>query len=66
MDLWAYGVVIFELLAGYNPFESDNPTELYRNIKTAQINWPPYLNKTAKVDLVLESHHRNLSRNCWW
>ena len=29
VDWWAFGVLIFELLAGYTPFASDDPFKIY-------------------------------------
>ncbi len=48
VDLWAFGVLAFELLAGYNPFSSEGPVETYQNVVQAQINWPPYMSRAAK------------------
>ena len=51
VDLWAYGVLLFELLAGYNPFFDRHPKKLYDNVMNLQINWPPYMKMIAKVYL---------------
>ena len=40
VDIWALGVLMFELLAGYAPFTGSCPKELYTNIKKLKINWP--------------------------
>ena len=50
IDLWAFGVLVFELFAGYNPFDGGNssPPETYQNIKRGHVSWPPYINKVAK------------------
>ncbi len=49
VDIWAYGVVLFELLAGYNPFANDEVKDIFENILHGTINWPPYMHKQAKV-----------------
>lgn len=49
VDIWAYGVLLFELLSGYNPFYDENPKKLYENIINYQIKWPPYIELQAKV-----------------
>jgi len=39
VDVWAFGVLIFDLLAGYPPFESDSHKETYRRIRKCQLDW---------------------------
>jgi serine/threonine protein kinase len=46
--LWAFGVTLFELLAGYNPFSSPEPMERYKKILRAQVSWPSYMNIFAR------------------
>ena len=49
IDLWAYGILLFELLAGYNPFENDeNPMNSYANMIEGKINWAPYMSLESK------------------
>lgn len=49
VDLWAYGILLFELFAGYNPFEDkDNPQNSYSNLIKGNINWAPYMNEESK------------------
>jgi len=48
IDIWAIGVLLFELLCGYPPFQSNNLKENIQNIK---IKWPDKINFLAK-DLI--------------
>ena len=58
VDIWALGVLLFEMLAGYAPFTGSNQDELFLNIKKLKINWPldfppiakNLVNKILKLD----------------
>lgn len=50
-DIWAYGVFLFEMLAGYAPFEGKTDTDRYHRILTGLIKFPDDFNLQAK-DLV--------------
>ena len=40
VDIWAIGVLCFELITSKLPFIGKNQEELYENIKRVNINWP--------------------------
>eukprot|EP00826_Nyctotherus_ovalis_P044480 TRINITY_DN4802_c0_g1_i1.p1 TRINITY_DN4802_c0_g1~~TRINITY_DN4802_c0_g1_i1.p1 ORF type:complete len:209 (-),score=23.34 TRINITY_DN4802_c0_g1_i1:108-734(-) len=48
VDLWAYGVTLFELLSGYNPFSSAEPMERYKRILKGHVSWPSYMSIFAR------------------
>ena len=50
-DFWAYGVLLFELLAGYPPFFADNPLEIYEKILQGKFAFPAHIDYVAK-DLI--------------
>ncbi|KAL8216109.1 hypothetical protein R6Q57_022946 [Mikania cordata] len=39
-DWWSVGVILFELLSGTPPFNSDHPERIFYNILNAKIPWP--------------------------
>lgn len=41
VDNWALGVLTFELLFGYAPFEQMKTEDTYKKIRKGEINWPP-------------------------
>ncbi|KAF8526012.1 AGC/PKA protein kinase [Hysterangium stoloniferum] len=53
VDWYALGILIFEMLAGYPPFHSEdpNPIELYRRIQAGIVQYPNGLSPNA-IDLI--------------
>jgi serine/threonine protein kinase len=41
VDWWALGVVVFELLVGVPPFHAPTPVQIFENILTNNVAWPP-------------------------
>ena len=51
IDIWSIGVLMFELLFGYTPFNDKNTQELYKNIETLNIKLLNGISPLAK-DLI--------------
>ncbi|OQV25875.1 Protein kinase DC2 [Hypsibius exemplaris] len=51
VDYWAFGILLYEMLAGHPPFFSENPIEIYQKILDAKIRWPKQFDLVAK-DLI--------------
>ena len=45
-DIWSWGVLLCELIGGYNPFSNDtkNVTEIFDKILNGRISWPKNIN----------------------
>ncbi len=50
-DLWACGVILFALVAGFLPFEHSDTAMLYKKILNAQYELPSWLSRNVK-DLI--------------
>jgi serine/threonine protein kinase len=40
LDFWALGVIGFEFLTGYLPFNDETPEKIFTNILEKEIEWP--------------------------
>eukprot|EP00298_Acanthocystis_sp_HF-20_P010668 c18982_g1_i1.p1 GENE.c18982_g1_i1~~c18982_g1_i1.p1 ORF type:complete len:824 (+),score=270.58 c18982_g1_i1:1608-4079(+) len=47
-DYWAFGILVYEMLAGYPPFYDDEPLKIYQKILQSQIKYPFYFSEEAK------------------
>ncbi|KAI8069786.1 camp-dependent protein kinase 6 [Gilbertella persicaria] len=47
-DYWAFGVLIFEMLAGHPPYYDENQFRLYEKILTTPPSYPSSIDSTAK------------------
>jgi serine/threonine protein kinase len=43
VDLWAYGILLYEILCGRTPFYSKNRDEVYEKIENAPLRFPRHL-----------------------
>lgn len=48
VDWWTLGVLIYEMNAGIDPFNDDDPMGIYKNILRGKIQFPQSFNKDAK------------------
>lgn len=53
VDIWALGVIVFTLVVGKPPFETENVKETYRRIKKCSFKFPEHIKVSKEVkDLV--------------
>lgn len=48
VDIWAVGVLLFELLTGYPPFSGNTANEVYRKILFSNLEVPPSLDSESR------------------
>jgi aurora kinase len=51
VDIWCIGVLMFELMAGYSPFQGDDVKTVKYNISKLKIRWPAQMDRDAR-DLI--------------
>ncbi|EMS48892.1 CBL-interacting protein kinase 10 [Triticum urartu] len=47
-DIWACGVILYVLLAGYLPFQDKNLMDMYKKIYKAELKWPSWFSSDAR------------------
>ncbi|SMN22321.1 similar to Saccharomyces cerevisiae YKL166C TPK3 cAMP-dependent protein kinase catalytic subunit [Maudiozyma saulgeensis] len=60
VDWWSFGILIYEMLAGYTPFYDSNAMKTYENILNAKLKFPSFFNEDAQ-DLISKLVTRDLS-----
>ncbi|CDR45935.1 CYFA0S20e02036g1_1 [Cyberlindnera fabianii] len=60
VDWWSFGILIFEMLAGYTPFYDTSPMKTYENILAGNVRYPDYFHRDA-LDLLKRLITKNLS-----
>ncbi|OMJ75787.1 hypothetical protein SteCoe_25013 [Stentor coeruleus] len=48
VDWWSLGVIIYEMLAGVDPFHDQDPMKIYENILNCRIKFPRGFDKVSK------------------
>jgi len=47
-DWWTFGVLLYEMIVGIDPFNANDPMIIYQNILKGKIKYPKDLDKNAK------------------
>jgi len=48
-DWWSFGVLCYEFLTGYAPFEAEDPMDVYNNILSEEPKFPMFFNGIART-----------------
>lgn len=40
LDIWSFGVIMYEFLVGIPPFNDETPEKIFQNILRLEIIWP--------------------------
>ena len=46
-DVWSWGVLVCELIGGFNPFQGQSVLETFENISRIEVNWPKNLDQAS-------------------
>ena len=58
VDWWAFGILLFELLAGYPPFYDEKPHQIYKKILDGYFEFPMNFDPKVK-DLIKKLLNKN-------
>lgn len=61
VDWWAFGVLVYEMIAGHPPFFADEPIQIYERIVAGHYKFTPFFTAEAK-DLVRNLLQADLTR----
>ncbi|XP_054706247.1 cAMP-dependent protein kinase catalytic subunit alpha-like isoform X2 [Uloborus diversus] len=48
VDWWAFGVLVYEMAAGYPPFYADQPIQIYERIVSGKVRYPSHFSQDLK------------------
>jgi len=61
VDYWALGVLIYEMCAGFVPYYSDDPMEVYQLILGGDLKFPSHFSRAA-MDLITKLMNQNQAK----
>lgn len=61
VDWWSFGILIYEMMAGFTPFYDANTMKTYENILNAELKFPPFFHSVVR-DLLSQLISRDLTK----
>lgn len=61
VDWWTLGVIIYEMIAGIDPFNDEDPMSIYKNILKGEVKFPKSFDRDAR-SLVKHLLQQDLSK----
>ncbi|KAA8493827.1 Serine/threonine-protein kinase CBK1 [Porphyridium purpureum] len=58
IDVWAFGILMYEVLCGRTPFYAEDRDEVYNKIETGTLTFPPHLHPVT-MDLLTKLLHKD-------
>jgi serine/threonine protein kinase len=52
VDWWSVGIVCYELMAGYSPFQAESPNKIYAKVIDRDMRWSSQIQEVGK-DLIM-------------
>jgi serine/threonine protein kinase len=61
VDWWAFGVFLYEMMAGFPPFYDDDPTSTYKKILAGRFSFPAHFSVNARdlIRKLLQARRQN-------
>lgn len=60
MDWWSYGILLYEMMAGQEPFEAEDDATMFKNIKEKKAIFPKHFSQESMDVITSVSLKKNI------